>query len=66
MELTIEDVKTAVHADSHTFAILRGRVHELRMKGQYSKANALQADYNERLERWEKKIKSIYPQTKET
>jgi hypothetical protein len=34
------------------------------MKGQYSKANALQADYNERLERWEKKIKSIYPQTK--
>lgn len=57
--LTPKELKAAVHADSHTFAILRGRVHELRTKGQYSKAHALQEDYNDRLERWEKKIKSI-------
>ena len=57
MELTEAEIRTAVEADSHTYARMRGRISELRRKGHHRIAGAIERDYNERLGRWIERIK---------
>lgn len=59
MQLTAEDLRTAVHADSHSYAVLRGRIAELQHEGREREANALQADYDERLGRWKDYLENL-------